>query len=448
MTEPLEIDVQLARRLALRQAGLLPSKTSGLPRSARGKGVRARRAAHAVIDRFGYLQLDTVSVAGARSHSIVLHSRLMDLETQLGEELLRPGEPIFEYWGHEASWLPMRLYPYLEFRRVKFRTHPWWGDVVSPNRKLANEIMQKVRDKGPIRSSDLEGKDHGPWWGHRISKQVITGLWSSGELAIRERVGFQRVYDLPERVIPEEYRADPKPEADSKKELFLQALEGHGWATQGTIAQTWRFRNIQAEMKRLLEELAEEGRILASTLITADGRRIKGWLRAEHRELLPKLARLRPREDEGVLLSPFDPVLWDRRRVQILFGFEQVLEIFKKEHERVHGYYVLPVLAGERILGRVDLKAHRGECRLEIRKASFESTGTDRPNEPTELEAVRSALQRYQNATGLSSLTGWPALQPAPPPPSGRRSPRNQPNQEPTRNQKTRKRVGDPDRRR
>lgn len=417
----MEIDLRIARRLALRQAGLLGNTPCGLPASARGKGARARRAAHAVIDRFGYLQLDTVAVAGARSHSIVLHSRLQGFDASLGEELLQAGEPLFEYWGHEACWLPLDLYPCFEFRRRKFRAHPWWGDVVAPNRKLADEIIQKIRSDGPLRSSDLEGRDHGPWWGHRVSKKVITGLWSSGELAIRERRGFQRTYDLPERVIPEALRSIQMSEHDAKKTLVMRALDGHGWATQGHIAQTWRFRNNQTEIQRILDELTEEGRILPCTLAAVerpssgnaarrtDGapRRIRGWLRTDHLPLLGSLERIRPRKDVGVLLSPFDPVLWERRRVHLLFGFDQVLEIFKKAPQRVHGYYVLPILAGERLIGRVDLKAHRTESRLEIRKASFESTATPTPGDATEARAAGCAIDRYLEATGLAKVTGW-----------------------------------------
>src|SRR5688500_9257320 len=124
------LSLRAARRLALARAGLLSPETTGLPRRARGHGPSAFAAAHAVIGRFGYLQLDTVSVAGARSHTIVLLSRLEGLAASVGEELLTPGAPVFEYWGHEASWIPLALYPAFEFRRREFRRHPWWGDLL------------------------------------------------------------------------------------------------------------------------------------------------------------------------------------------------------------------------------------------------------------------------------------------------------------------------------
>ncbi|MBZ0112310.1 MAG: winged helix DNA-binding domain-containing protein, partial [Thermoanaerobaculia bacterium] len=158
------LSLRQARRLALARAGLLEPAVEGLPRSASGRGVRARRAALDVMRRFGYLQLDTVSIAGARSHSIVLASRLKGFWAGLGEELLQPGEPVFEYWGHEASWLPIELYPAFEFRRREFRRHPWWGDLLGEHPGLAQSLLERIEREGPLRSLDLEGRGKGGWW--------------------------------------------------------------------------------------------------------------------------------------------------------------------------------------------------------------------------------------------------------------------------------------------
>ena len=167
-----------------------------MPSRAAGRGRRARRAAHEIIRRFGYLQLDTVSIAGARSHAIVLHSRLDGCDPSLGDELLRPGEPIFEYWGHEASWIPIELYPVFAFRRRDFRSHPWWGDLVGQHPEVAREIRRRIRKEGPLRSVDLEGEGGRGWWNLKIAGKVARAMWSSGELAVRERRNFQRTYDL------------------------------------------------------------------------------------------------------------------------------------------------------------------------------------------------------------------------------------------------------------
>ena len=396
------LSVRAARRLALARTGLLKPECTGLPRRASGHGAVARRAAHATIARTGYLQLDTVSIAGARSHSIVLLSRLPGLDPALPEELLRPGEPLFEYWGHEACWMPLELYPVFEFRRREFTTHPWWGDLVGQHPEIANGLLRRIREEGPLRSADMEGSSGKGWWDLKLTKKVATALWSSGELAIRERRAFQRTYDLAERVIPERYRSSPVPEPEALETLFLQALAGHGWATAGTLAATWRLRNRKEALTGALRRLLERGEIVRCALVGEDGRAAQGFVRPADLELAARLEEVRPRRDVGLLLSPFDPVLWDRGRVEQLFGFHQVLEIFKPEGQRIYGYYCMPVLAGERLVARVDLKADRAAGRLDVLSLRYEGTGTDVPASPADGEAARSALARYGDALGLA----------------------------------------------
>jgi uncharacterized protein YcaQ len=396
------LTVRAARRLALGRAGLLTPETTGLPRRARGRGPTAFAAAEAVIRRFGYLQLDTVSVAGARSHTIVLLSRLEGLDARVGEELLRPGAPIFEYWGHEASWIPLSLYPAFEFRRREFRHHPWWGDLVAKHPKVAAALRKRIREDGPLRSVEMEGEGRGGkgWWDLGIMKRVATTLWSSGELAIRERRNFQRTYDLAERVIPEDLRRRPLSTADGLETLLLAALEGHGWATTGTLAATWRLKNRKAELVSTLRRLEEKGSVVACALEAADGGSpTMGWIRPGDLELAARLERARPQSDRGVLLSPFDPVLWDRPRVARLFGFDALLEIFKPAPRRIYGYYCLPVLAGEHLVARVDLKADRKRGALRIVSAHYEKGTSERKKR--DREATRVAVDRYAAALGL-----------------------------------------------
>ncbi len=388
-----------ARRLALAKAGLLKPRLTGLPATARGRGASARAAALRVIDRFGYLQLDTVSIAGARSHALVLLSRLPGIGPDLGEELLQPGQPLFEYWGHEACWLPMDLYPAFEFRRREFRQHPWWGDVVRAHPGVAKDLRRRIRAEGAIRSLDMEGRGSRGWWDIKIAKRVATALWSSGELAIRERRNFQRSFDLAERVIPETARAEPLARDRALEVLLLKALDGHGWATTGTLEQTWRLRNRREQVVAALARLQARGLVAPCALADGRSRDVAGWIRPEDRELAARLDGLRPREDHGVLLSPFDPVLWDRPRVKRLFGFDQVLEIFKPASQRVHGYFVLPVLAGDRLVARVDLKAERASGTLRVLSSTFEDAG---PARSAHAEAARAALERHAAALGLA----------------------------------------------
>lgn len=398
------IDVRAARRLALCRAGLLKPEWTEMPKRASGHGKRARAACRRIIQRFGYLQLDTVSIAGARSHGIVLHSRLDGFDPAFAEELLQPGEPIFEYWGHEASWIPIELYPVFSFRRQEFsRRPPWWGDLVGEHPDVADDLRRRIRDEGPLRSLDLEGSGSQGWWDLKLAKKVAWAMWSSGELAIRERRNFQRTYDLAERVIPDSWRHEKMPREEALEVLVLRALAGHGWATTGTISQTFRLK--QAEVVAALERLEDFDEVVACSLIV-DGRRAsRGWIRPADLDLAARLESVRPRKDRGVLLSPFDPVLWDRNRVQRLFGFHQMLEIFKPAEKRLYGYYCLPVLAGERLVARYDLKADRKRGALHVLSRRFEGVDPSTPASATDGEAAHSALERYSNTVGMRVIT-------------------------------------------
>jgi uncharacterized protein YcaQ len=395
------VTTRQVRRLALARAGLLKPEWTGLPRRGKGRGKRAWDAAHAVVRRFGYLQLDTVSIAGARSHTIVLLSRLEGFDPALGEELLRPGAPLFEYWGHEASWIPLELYPAFEFRRQEFRHHPWWGDIVGKHPEVAESLLRRIREEGPVRSLDMEGRGSRGWWDLKVAKKVASALWSSGELAIRERRNFQRTYDLAQRVIPEVVRGRPLPKREGIEALLLKALDGHGWATTGTLASTWRLANRRQEIETVLERLVRRGMVVPCALDNGKGRRTAGWVRPEDLELAARLERVRPRRDRGVLLSPFDPLLWDRARVKRLFAFDQVLEIFKPAAKRTYGYYCLPVLAGERLVARFDLKAERKKGLLRVLFCHFEDSSSAGAEAVRAKRAAQTALERFAAAVEL-----------------------------------------------
>lgn len=391
------LSIRQARRLALVRSGLLKPEWTGLPRRATGHGARARRAAHAIVRRFGYLQLDTISIAGARSHVLVLLSRLDGFEARLGEALLKPGEPLFEYWGHEACWLPIELYPTLAFRRRDFAHHPWWGDVLGEHREIAQSLLERIRTEGPLRSVDMEGDSGSAMWEIKAAKRVALTFWSRGDLAIRERRNFQRVYDLAERVIPAVLRDNLLDKPAALRELLLMALDGHGWAQTGTLTATWRLRNLRREISTALDELLSAGEIVPCALESPTGKPLSGWIRPRDLELADRADRLRPRPDRGVLLSPFDPVLWDRARVRRLFDFEAVLEIYKPREQRRYGYYCLPVLAGEQLVARVDLKADRKAGRLNVLSLTYER---DRPTAADE-QAAHTAIGRYAESVGL-----------------------------------------------
>jgi hypothetical protein len=245
----------------------------------------------------------------------------------------------------------------------------------------------------------MEGRGSKGWWDLGVVKRVASALWSSGELAIRERRNFQRTYDLAERVIPDELRSRPLSTEDGLEVLLLAALDGHGWATAGTLAATWRLKNRKTELLATLQRLREKGAVLACALEPPVGSPVSGWIRPADLELAARVERARPRADRGVLLSPFDPLLWDRARVARLFGFEALLEIFKPAPQRLFGYYCLPVLAGEHLVGRVDLKADRRRDELRVLSAHFENAGAAVAKR--DRHAARIAVARYARALGL-----------------------------------------------
>ena len=193
-------------------------------------------------------------------------------------------------------------------------------------------------------------------------------------------------------------------EGESIEKLLVYALQGHGWAATSTLTQTWRLHNRQKQIRSALNRLVEKGEILPCGLIGHDGKRQPGWIRATDLELTAKLTRLRPRKDQGVLLSPFDPILWDRRRVKLLFDFDQVLEIFKPAPKRIYGYYCLPVLAGERLIARMDLKADWKARKLHVLSQRFEAANTGGAVPAEDGAAVRKALTRYAGALGLQPV--------------------------------------------
>ena len=395
------LSTRQVRRLALVRAGLLRAERTGLPDRAAGRGVRARQRCYSIIERFGYLQLDTVAITGARTHAIVLASRLKSFQADFAELLLTPGEPLFEYWGHEACWLPLSLYPAFAFRRRDYRVHPWWGDVLTENKALADEILHRLEVEGALRSIDFEGTRSDHVWASKNTTRVAEALWSAGDIAVRERVRFQRSFDLTERVIPEAIRQVRMTDDDALDALLLKALEGHGWATTGTLSATWRLRNQRAAIVASLQRLTESGDIIPCNMTTKE-RVVAGWVRTVDLELVPDLDALRPRAVKGVLLSPFDPVLWDRARTQTLFNFELLLEIYKPAVERQFGYYCLPVLAGEQLVARVDLKADRKQGRLEVLSCHLEAHAARPRIIKRTRAAIRSATARFAQAVALN----------------------------------------------
>jgi uncharacterized protein len=371
-----------ARRLALAAQGF------GAARPANVGAARLR----AVLRRTALVQIDSVNVL-ARSHYLPFFSRLGGYDRTLLDRSAwgrRSHRRLFEYWGHEASLLPVELHPLLRWRMARAeRGEGIYRSVASFSRErraFIEEIAGELARRGPLSASDLQAArpGKGSWWGWSDGKMALEWLFWAGRVttATRRSAGFERVYDLPERVLPSAVLAASAPaEADAQRELLSLAARALGIATESDLRDY--FRLPPGDAKARLRELVEGGRLAMAT--------VEGWERPAY---LDPAARI-PRDlHSAALLSPFDSLIWERARAERLFGFHYRIEIYTPAARRRYGYYVLPFLLGERLVGRVDLKADRAGRRLVV-QAAFAEPGTDAPRAAAALPGVLRALARW-----------------------------------------------------
>ena len=259
---------------------------------------------------------------------------------------------LFEYWGHEASLLPVELQPLLRWRMARAHDEAWGGmrSIAKERPELLNDVLEQVRERGPLAARDLaeqRPKKSGPWWDWSDSKKAIELLFWAGEVTSARRRNFERLYDLPERVFPRDVLDAPTPgEEDAQRALVAIAARSLGVAALPELRDYFRF---PADVVRpRVEELVETGELLP---VEVEGWRVPAYL---HRD-----ARIPRAVDARALLGPFDNLLWERGRVQRLFDFRFSFEIYVPKPKRVYGYYVLPFLLADRLVARVDLKADR-----------------------------------------------------------------------------------------
>lgn len=362
--------------------------------AAQGYASRARRGTarevEETIRRLSCVQLDSIT-AVERSHRIALGGRVGAYPRETVSRLLASGR-IFEYWAHEACLIPVEEWPL--YRAAMTTHHPWRGDVLAQHPELAAEVRAAIRERGPLSSRDFDGQGGGGMWNWKPAKIVLEALWNSGEIVIAGRVsGFQRRYDLAERVLPREVLEAPVPDERARlRELAVRAVRARGALTAAGVVEHWRLRGGTARIEPHLDALVHEG--VLERLDADDG---------GAPVVVPAGTDLDPpRPGTAVLLSPFDNLLWDRRFARRIFGFEHVIEVYKRAHERRYGYYVLPLLWRDRIVGRADLKTERGEGALVVRAFHVEpkirrSSALD--------DALERALDRLRRTIGLDRVT-------------------------------------------
>lgn len=369
----LTLSLSDARRLLLHAQGLLtPSVTPA-----------TKEDVLAAIRRMGVLQIDTIHVV-ARSPYLTLYNRLGDYDPAWLDELLAE-KALFEWWAHAACFIPIEDYPL--FRRLMLEKPRFWH---SPDQWKAahpgsvQRVLDAIREKGETRSADFERSDgrSGGWWDWKVEKTTLEVLLDTGELMVARRHNFQRVYDLTGRVYPGWDDAAAPPLDEVYRRLLLKTAR-----CLGVVRADWAadyYRLPKRECPPLLKELADRGELIPA--------KVAGWPQ-EPVYLLPDTlpfldADLTP--SVTALLSPFDPLVWHRARARELFGFDYTIECYLPAAKRVYGYFTLPILWKERLVGRLDAKAHRARGEFEIRGLFFES-GIDREEIRPDLDA---ALQR------------------------------------------------------
>jgi uncharacterized protein YcaQ len=310
----------------------------------------------ATIRRTGCIQLDSVSTV-ERSHRIALGARIGAYPEPTVSRLLRSGQ-VFEYWAHEACLLPVEDYPMHRWRMARFaESHPWRGNVFEREPELTKRVLGEIGERGALASRHFEGTGSGGMWNWKPAKVVLEALHSAGRLAIAGRDGFQRLYDLPERVLPEELVGCPVPSDDEYvRWATLRGVRARGALTEAAVAEMWRLKGGVARIRPHADALVAEGTLLR--LSVEDGKADV---------LVPADVEPGGAVPPALLLSPFDNLLWDRAFLTRVFGFRHVIEIYKREPERVYGYYVLPLLRRDRLVGRADLKHDRAEGVLRVK---------------------------------------------------------------------------------
>ena len=371
-----------ARRVALAAQGFAD------PRPA---GTRSGWAVRRLLDRVGLVQIDSVNVL-QRAHYLPLFSRAGPYDTALLDRAAHYApRKLFEYWGHEASLIPVGLQPALRWRMERATDDAWGGmrRIQAERPDLVARVLEEVRARGPIAASEVLAEERpartGPWWDWSDVKRAFEWLFWSGQVTSARRRGFERLYDLPERVLPADVIATPTPPVDAAQRTLLRvAARALGVATERDLRDY--FRLPVADARRGVAALVEAGELWPVE--------VEGWRGPAY---LDPAARLPRRVRARALIGPFDSLVWERPRVERVFGFRYRIEIYVPKPQRVHGYYVLPFLLGDRLVARVDLKADRQGGRLLVQAAHAE------PGAPPE---TGSELRQE-----LASMAGWLGLE-------------------------------------
>jgi len=354
-----KISLELARRIVL-NAQLLADTTDLSP----GKTGVAQ-----VIEKLGYVQIDTINVI-ERAHHHTLWTRRPDYDPQFLHDLQAKDRRIFEYWGHAASYLPLSDYCfYLPLMHSFQEPHnSWERKRFEKYGHLMPSVLERVRQEGPLSSKDFTpppGTKRGTWWDWKPAKVALELLFWRGELMVTERRNFQRVYDLTERVLPPEIDTSQPTQTELGQFLVRRALAAFGLAQPREIYDHIRAAKPSV-IAQAITELVESGEVVPIKIENNNGDYYT------KPEILEKAHRLQSTQSVLHFLSPFDNLVIHRQRLKHLFGFDYALECYLPTDKRQFGYFTLPILWGEKLVGRLDPKADRVSKKLIIRNLAFE----------------------------------------------------------------------------
>ena len=363
-----------------------------------------------LIQGLGFVQLDSINTV-ARAHDLILFSRRQRYRPQALKTLYERDGALFEHWTHDAAVIPMGYYPHWELRRqrdaqmLRQRYKNWHQHDFEGRFQT---VLDQIRAQGPVSSSDVgqdEPRSNGGWWDWHPSKTALEYLWRAGALCVVGRDGFQKRYDLTERVI-DAALCDPSQAPDAAQSIDWccnGALDRLGFATPGELAAFWAHIS-PAEAKAWVQREQAAGRVEQVQIAGADGTVHRSFARPglasdPARDMAPT-ARLR-------VLSPFDPALRDRKRAERLFGFRYRIEMFVPAPKRVYGYYVFPILQGDSIIARVDMKAHRDRDTLVVRALWPEPGSRWGKGKQAAFEAELARIIRLAGVSQIAFEDGW-----------------------------------------
>jgi uncharacterized protein len=388
----------LARRLFLHRHALAEAPT----------GPASGQALADLIGRIGFVQVDSINTM-ARAHHMILFSRRQSYKPESLKRLLERDRKLWEHWTHDASILPVALHPLWQHRfqrdteRLRGNWKSWFRDGYEAQFET---ILRRIEAEGPVTSSDVgEGEARGKsgWWDWHPSKTALEWLWRTGQLAISRRDGFQKVYDLTERVIPEPHRCAAPDEAGMVDWACNSALDHLGFADAKELRGYWHTIRPE-EAKGWVTQALARGEIVEIEVEGAEGKRKRSYARPDvltEAEAAPEVTpRLR-------IMSPFDPALRDRDRAEFLFGFFYRIEVFVPEAKRVYGYYVFPILEGDKLIGRIDVKAFRDAGALRVKGLWPEKGVKFGSGRMKKLESELARWAEFSGCDRVEFLDGW-----------------------------------------